>query len=42
MVADALGVMLNKAVSKGHITGVLGDLIPGVSHIYSMLMILLS
>jgi hypothetical protein len=34
MVADALGVMLNKAVSKGHITGVLGDLIPrGISHI---------
>jgi hypothetical protein len=26
--------MLNKAVSKGHITGVLGDLIPrGISHI---------
>jgi hypothetical protein len=34
MVADALGVMLNKAVNKGHITGVLGDLIPrGISHI---------
>jgi hypothetical protein len=33
-VADALGVLLNKAIQKGHIKGVLEDLIPGgVSHI---------
>jgi hypothetical protein len=30
IVADPSGVMLNKAVSKGRITGVLGDLIPEV------------
>lgn len=34
LVADALGVMLDKAVDKGHIKGVLDYLIPrGVSHI---------
>lgn len=34
LVADALGVLLNKAIQKGHIKGVLEDLIPGgVSHI---------
>lgn len=34
LVADALGVMLQKAVSRGHINGVLKDLIPGgISHI---------
>jgi hypothetical protein len=33
-VADVLGVLLDKAVSKGHIKGVLGYLIPGgISHI---------
>lgn len=33
LVADTLGVMLQKAVSKGHIKGILGDLIPGaISH----------
>jgi hypothetical protein len=34
LVADALGVMLQSAIDKGHITGVLTELIPGgVSHI---------
>jgi hypothetical protein len=34
VVADALGVMLDKAVQKGHIRGVLDDLVPGgISHI---------
>jgi hypothetical protein len=34
LVADALGVLLNKAIQKGHIKGVLEDLIlGGVSHI---------
>jgi len=34
IVADALGVMLQSAVSKGHLSGVLTDLISGgVSHI---------
>ena len=34
LVADALGVLLDKAVGKGNLTGVLGDLIPGgISHI---------
>lgn len=34
VVADALGIMLDKAVVKGHVKGVLGDLIPGgISHI---------
>ena len=34
MVADALGVILDKAVHKNHIKGVLDDLIPGgISHI---------
>lgn len=34
LVADALGVLLNKAVNKGHIVGVLNNLIPGgISHI---------
>lgn len=32
--ADALGVMLDKAVSKGHIRGILDHLVPGgISHI---------
>lgn len=39
LVADALGVLLDKSISKGHITGVLGDLIPGGSLIYNTLMI---
>jgi hypothetical protein len=34
IVADALGVMLDKALAKGHIKGVLGVLIPGgITHI---------
>jgi retron-type reverse transcriptase len=34
LVVDALGVLLDKADSRGHITGVLDDLIPGgISHI---------
>ena len=34
IVADALGVMMEKAVQKNHIKGVLDDLIPGgISHI---------
>lgn len=34
LVADVLGVLLDKAVSKGHITGVLNSLLPGgISHI---------
>lgn len=34
LIADALGVLLDKAVNKGHISGVLGELIPGgISHI---------
>ena len=34
IVVAALGVMINKAVSHGHIKGVLEDLIPGgISHI---------
>jgi hypothetical protein len=34
IVADALGVMLDKASAKGHIKGVLGELIPrGITHI---------
>lgn len=34
LVADALEVMLHSSISKGHIKGVLTDLIPGgVSHI---------
>jgi hypothetical protein len=34
IVVDVLGVMLDKAISKGHIKGVLGHLIPkGISHI---------
>lgn len=34
LVADALGVMLEKAINKGHIKGVLENLIPGgISHI---------
>ena len=34
LVADTLGVMLQSAIDKGHLTGVLNDLIPGgVSHI---------
>ena len=34
LVADALGVMLQTAIDKGHIKGVLTDLIPGgISHI---------
>ena len=32
--ADVLGVLLNKAVNKGHIRGVLTNLLPrGISHI---------
>lgn len=32
--ADVLGVLLNKAVDRGHIRGVLTDLLPrGISHI---------
>jgi hypothetical protein len=32
-VADALSVLLDKGVEKGHISGVLGDLVPGgISH----------
>jgi hypothetical protein len=42
LVADVLGVLLEKAVNKGHIKGVLDYLIPGGSHIYNMLMILSS
>jgi hypothetical protein len=38
LVADALGVLLDKASKKGHIKGVLEDLIPGGSLIFSMLM----
>jgi hypothetical protein len=34
IVVDALGVMLDKASAKGHIKGVLGELIPGgITHI---------
>jgi hypothetical protein len=34
LVADALSVLLDKGVEKGHISGVLGDLVPGgISHI---------
>jgi hypothetical protein len=34
IVANALGIMLDKAVAKGHIKGVLEDLIlGGISHI---------
>jgi hypothetical protein len=34
LVADALSVLLDKGVKKGHISGVLGDLVPGgISHI---------
>jgi hypothetical protein len=34
LVVDALGVMLQKVVSRGHINGVLEDLFPGgISHI---------
>jgi hypothetical protein len=34
LVADALSVLLDKWVKKGHISGVLGDLVPsGISHI---------
>jgi len=34
LVADVLGVLLNKAVDRGHIRGVLTDLLPrGISHI---------
>jgi len=37
LVADALGVMLQSAIDKGHLTGVLNDLIPGgVFHISNM------
>jgi len=39
IVADALGVLLQTAISKGHLSGVLEDLIPGGFHIFSMLMI---
>lgn len=42
IVADVLGVMLDKAIAKGHVRGVLEDLIPGESRIYSTLMILSS
>jgi hypothetical protein len=32
--ANALGVLLEEGVDKGHISGVLGDLLPGgISHI---------
>ena len=34
LVADVLGVLLNKAVNRGHINGVLSELLPGgISHI---------
>lgn len=34
IVADILGVLLKKAIQKGHIKGILGELIPGgISHI---------
>lgn len=34
LVADSLGVMLQKAIDKGHLKGVLTDLIPGgISHV---------
>ena len=34
LVADALSALLDKGVEKGHISGVLGDLVPGgISHI---------
>ena len=34
LVADVLGVMLDKAVNKGHLRGVLNNLLPGgISHI---------
>jgi hypothetical protein len=34
LVADVLGVLLNKAVDKGHLKGVLTELLPGgISHI---------
>lgn len=29
LVADALGVMIDKAIASGHITGILGHLISG-------------
>jgi hypothetical protein len=33
-VANVLGVLLNKAVNRGHINGVLSELLPGgISHI---------
>jgi hypothetical protein len=32
LVADALSVLLDKGVEKGHISGVLGDLVPGDTH----------
>jgi len=39
IVADALGVLLQSAISKGHLSGVLEELIPGGFHMFSMLMI---
>jgi hypothetical protein len=34
LVVDALSVILDKGVEKGHISGVLGDLVPsGISHV---------
>ena len=42
LVADVLGVLLDKAVTKGHIKGVLDYLIPRGFRIYNMLMIPLS
>lgn len=39
IVADVLSSLLDKAIKKGHVTGILPNLIPGGFHTYSTWMI---